>query len=443
MRRVAGILLFAALVGVVAFLFHRHRQDAPRFVQALAAVGDDQAVLLTRINGPGSTRTFVELVQADGPRRWSAETSPLLPHHALDFVAVAADATRVLVMASRGDTDVVLALDRTTGARLWQTELPGPAATGPHLGPTIFLDGPRAVFLRGPDHHVLDALALADGAHLWSYAPGAAVRLHLLAPDRLLVASDDVDAVTLDAAGEPTALGTLRVLCPTPLGLLAHVDGNPRLVTADKITTLDWNDERRATRGPCGVRGGHLIITTYGRHEHDTHIVRVDPATGIRLWYNYLWSDAILYDPFPAVVGELPRFVPFAVHSVDENRTSHELIVLDTDRDGNYRQYQFGTSPRIMIAGDTAAAWAPDHKLVVRIGQQLGQPISLTAFPGLASPVSASHHGDRLWLAGFDHADPDELPWVRFDLTAGTYLARPDLESRDADAKDWRSLGRF
>ncbi len=358
-------------------------------------------------------------------------------------VAVAADATRVLVMGKQGDVDVALALDRTTGARQWQTTLPGPAATGPRLGRTILLDGPRVMFVRGPTTDRIDALDLASGAHLWSHEATAIAELHWLAPGHLLVTEPTADAVVLDPTGAVTRpFGALHVLCPTPLGVLAVKGGRPRLLTVDEETELPWNPDRAAIPGPCGARGGHLIVATRGLLEETTSIVRIDRRSAEHVWENFSWSSNVRYDPFPALDGDLPRFVPFTTYSVDEGKTYSQLVVIDAD-EGDYQQYFPGGRTRVVIAGEHTWAHGGELQKLIRIGQTYGKPTTFLGLRGLSAPISFDAKFAQIWLASGDYASPARLPWVRFDLAAATYAANSDLEIQGADAKDWVTLGRF
>lgn len=443
MRRVAIAVLVLLVAAVAAAGWAWQRRTAPRFIVGAAAVGPGEAALLTRINTPRDTRTFVELVAGDAPR-WSVEVSPLVPTQALEVVGAAADAGRIVVLGVRDGADVAIGLDRASGAPLWQTTLPGAALPGVRLGPSVLFDGPRVILVRGEESRI-DAVAAADGALLWSHLPRGDVALHLLAPDHLLVASRARDSAVLGGEGQVLrAPGRLATLCATSLGVLADgedAEGRDRVVLVGPKESREvlFTPHRVRLDGPCGVRGGDLVFGIHDRDDEHTAVVRVGLAEPTRSWEQYYGSSTRTFGPFVAS-GELPRFVPVATHGEGDGRSYDEVAVLDLDVGDNYHQHpDLDGRASVVIAGGAAVVWLPHRGLLAQIGQTYGKPISVTVLPGLRAAATRPEHvrDGSLWLYGGEYARPAALPWARFDLAGGVVVASGDVAFGDGTDKDW------
>jgi hypothetical protein len=426
MRRITILALLAVLVaGVAGVLLLR---PSPRFTLGVLAVGPGEALLVTRHNETHGTRGWIEHVDAGGALRWSAEVTPLEVHEALGFSSVAATGELIVALARGPDGDVVLALDRVSGARQWSTTLPAIPRSGTPIGPTVLLDGPRVVLVRetAADGTVgavirLDAVALADGAHLWHHEPGDDGDVLLIAPDRLLVTTRDRSSV-LDGAGQVVASPSVwRVMCPLPTGVLASGGRQLVVLSSAPARELPLAPEQRITTGPCGDRDGDLVVTTQTGDLGGPAIGRLASDTGVARWPATPFADR-LFEPVVAIEGRLPRFLPFTLYGRDaDGPLLREFAVLDLDTGTVVARGPLDETADAIVSAGRGWLSLRFRGVIVGFDPATGAYASATRLTGLRfddARVEDVRFGE-LWLYGVEAARPDALPWAHVDLASG------------------------
>jgi outer membrane protein assembly factor BamB len=426
-RRTVVVSLAALAVAIGAALVIWVVVAPTRFIYGVVAAGPGEALLLTRRNEDNATYFWIEHVDLAG-HRWTAALTPLEPDEALGFSSVAADATRVVLLGTHPDGDVALALDRATGERLWTTTLPAAPTVDSHIGPSVVLDGPRVVLVRevrGADARaiVVDALALADGRHLWSHAPGVAGDVHRISADRLLVTTRGADAVILagDTGSVVARVPRAWLRCPLPAGALVRSGGGFTVVGADpprELTDPQW----RPSDGPCGARDGDLVVGARRASDGAVALVRLDPGSGATRWLVDL-GDKQLEETL-TVDGRLPRFLPVAMFGGGDGSVVQSLAVVDLDVGAVVREAVIHDHTSVVVTADRAWIWAPFRGVLVGLDPTTGAFASATKFTGLTSNdlIHEDLQFGALWLYGMGWGRPDALPWASVDLADGRVL---------------------
>lgn len=429
-------LVIAALVALViggALLLVRTLVPDERFIFGVAAAGPTEALLLTRRNEDHSTAFWIEHVDLAGQLRWSVELSPLKPRDALGFTSVAAADDRIVVLGLRGNDEVALALDRTSGKRLWETVLPGAHETTGRIGPMVLIDGPRVYLVRetksgGGLADRVDALSLADGATLWAFEPDKGADVYLLGPDRLLVSSMHGGASVLaGATGEVSQeIELTRVLCSVPEGLLAtHVDR--ALIVPTAADRPVWHTEPdpkwQVWDGPCGARGEDLVLGVRDHVRDSTGLARIDRKTGLPRWQIDL--GIVQSNPILTLDGRLPRFLPVYVYgSHGEGPIVNEIAIVDLDAGVVMKRATIVDHVEVLATAERAWLWFRFKNTLAGLDPATGLLTSATHFAGLSG--ADIRHDDlqfgALWLHGMGWDRPAALPWMAVDLGTGEVL---------------------
>jgi len=394
-----------------------------RFIYGVVAAGPGEALLLTRRNEDRATYFWLEDVDL-AAHRWTVALTPLELDESLGFSSVAVDDDRVVLLGVQPDGDVALALDRTTGDRLWTTKLPAAPTTDTRIGPSVVFDGPRVVLVRGirgvdaPAIQV-DVLAVADGGLLWSHTSGADGDVHRLAADQLLVTSRGGDAVVLasDTGAVVTRIPWAWVRCPLPDGVLVRGRDGLTVVGQDPPRALAADPQWRADSGPCGARGGDLVVAGRRSSDDDATVVRLDPATGTARWRVDLGEQHL--EETLTLDGRLPRFLPVTMFGGEAVGIVQALAIVDLDAGTIVRQTVVTDHMVVIVSAERAWIWAPFRGVLAGFDPATGAFASATRFKGLySSDVTRDDlRFGELWLYGMDWAKPDALPWASVDLT--------------------------
>lgn len=456
-RRTLSLGLALVVVAAAAALLYALR-PATRFSYGVSAVDGDEAVLLTRRNEDRATYFWIELIRSDGSTLWSTEVSPLQPGDALGFTGIAASADRILVLGERDHRAVVLGLSRATGEKLWDTTLPPPLTSSSRIGTALIPDGPRAYAIYDStsgetSRDELSALSVADGKILWSLSGEAAARLgrvlhvSLLGPDRLFVrGNESPDGLVLDGA-TGAQLRSVEVpagTCPFPGGLVGFTSRSAIFVPAAEgapLRRLDLDPVwRRSWSGPCGVRGGELIVGLEHPEHRELALERFDPD-GTSRWQLSLgerWS----FEPLTGDGGSLPRFLPLDVYGsrVEGGPIARELVIVDLDAGTVSARIPHEEQLVVLAARERAYLWARRSRTLVALDPGTGRLESATAIGSayVSDLQDEDFHAGQLWLAGSTWAAPPELPWAVFDLAAGRAAhVNGGLVLTDVTARGW------
>lgn len=444
MRRRLLLVLVVSVVAAVAGALLWLR-PTPRFIQGQLAIGPGEALLLTRHNESRGSRAWIDRVDAGGALRWSAELTPLEVNEALGFTGLAANDELIVALARGPDGDVVVGLDLATGARRWQSTLPPVPRSDTPIGTSVLLDGPRAVLVRvvAADGTVgatlrLDAVALADGAHLWHHDPGDDGDVRRLAPDRLLVTPRDQSARVLDGAtGLVVESPTIsRVLCPLPNGVLAAAIGQMVVLPSTPASVLPVEAMLGPTEGPCGDRDGDLVVTLNRSDASGAAVVRRAADTGQPRWPAAL--SGRLFNPMVAIDGRLPRFLPLTMFGDDGNDALlREFAVLDLDTGDVVARGPLDETAAIVVSAHRGWLWLRFRGVLVGFDPTTGAYASATRVAD-TRPDDIRHEDVRfhgLWLHGEQTARPGALPWAHVDLATGFLTTHGSITTSDATAE--------
>lgn len=437
-RRTLVVVLALLVVGAASVVWAL--RPATRFILGVVAGGPGEALLLTRRNDTHSTRFWIEHVDRTGPLRWSAELTPIEPGEALGFSSVAVADGKVIVLGGGPDGDVVLALDQDSGARLWTIALPAAGRSSARIGSMVVIDGPRAVIVRdvAADEGAgirIDALALADGAHLWTHEPGDDGDVHRVAPDRLLLTTRRGEAALLDGASGRVLerLPLTFVLCPLPDGVLGRRSGRLIVVSSAPARELPGDLRWRASDGPCGARDGDLVVGVRVGERDDAALVRLAPDSGQARWQTDLGDR--LVKPVITVDGRLPRYLPVAMDGGDAGTTIREFALVDLDTGAIVRRGPIDEHMTVVVTHERGFLWLPFRGVLVGFDPTTGAYTGATGFRD--TWTSDLRHEDvrfgELWLHGMAWGRPAALPWVNVDLASGQ-VARAGDEVGISDA---------
>jgi outer membrane protein assembly factor BamB len=459
-RRLIAALLVA---GILAATLVWWLIPAERFTYGVAPIGRDEAMLLTRRNESDRTQFWAQLVRTDGETAWTAEISPIETAEALGFSGIAANQDRVLLLGRREGTTVVMALDRETGDELWETVVP--SATLERIGPMLLVDGPRvyAIHQEGDSRsETITALALDDGAILWRLGPrdGSVDRLHveLLAPARLVVTGRGPAGLELDGATGKVwrSLPFDRLLCTVPRGIVGREKARRVVLLqrpasdgqeATASTARLGADMRIVSRdGPCGERGGDLIIGAQSDDHNALSIVRIDADSGAVLWILPLGNRAF-GAPVVTLDGRLPRFMPVSAFDRNEARgpIREEIVVVDLDRGAVRARYRTDENWQAFVTGDRAYAMSSFLRAtVVALDPATGAVARVTRLDGVDRIYLRWQHlrFGHLWLSGrMGWARPSELDWAAMDLTTGRPVhLNGDVVATDLTTAGWQEV---
>ena len=358
----------------------------------------------------------------------------------------------MIVLARDGEREFALALDRKAGRRLWQTALPGDRPTG-RIGPMVMIDGPRVYLVRetdagqGPTERI-DALALEDGALLWTFAPETGIDLHVLAPGRLLVGLRGGGGRVLDGTSGAVSqtIELSRVICTIAEGALASARGQAMLVpaAADRpIWRIEAEQSWYASDGPCGARGEDPVLVARRGSDGAMMLVRVDRGSGRPRFQTELGAGNV--EPLVSLDGRLPRFLPVAGFGSDEGGAiRQEFAVFDLEDGSEVRRAAIRDHVEVVATPERAWLWLPFKGLLVGLDPATGAIERASAVQGLGT--SHARREDlrfgSLWLHGYGWARPEALPWAAVDLRSGEFLRLNGIASaRDATAEARASLG--
>lgn len=446
-RSVALVALVAAIGTALAWTL----VPAERFVFGAAAAGPDAALLLTRRNEEYSTAFWVEHVDVEGRVRWSAEVSPLEPHEALGFTGVAVAEDRVIVLARQGEREVAVALERASGRRLWEAPLPAVRQAGGRIGPTVLVDGPRVYLVRETSAATglverIDAVALADGAALWTFEADRNGDVHLLAPGRLLVSGFGEDGSVIDGASGAVSqtVALTRVACPLADGVLALHLGRAVVVPGAADAPVwragpdpDW----RVDGGPCGLRGEDPVLGAHDAEFTAAGLVRVDRRTGSPRWQLALGARQL--EPMVTLDGRLPRWLPVSAYGDDAGASVRELMIVDLDAGTIARRSSTADYAEVIVTAERAFVWLRFRQILIGLDPETGALAGATSFAGISSEIRRDDFASgALWLHGMGWARPAGLPWAAVDLsTGGLIRANGAVTASDASAQLRAALG--
>lgn len=436
MRMLVALAVVVAAVGIGVWLLI----PETRFVYGLAPIARGEAVLLTRRNEAHDTKMWAQLVRSDGTVVWSANTDRLATIEALGFSGVAATADRVLLLGTRGGATLVRALDRERGKLIWETQI----ADGVPLwiGPMLHVDGSRAYAIHGV-HGKLTALALADGAVVWTgdEALGADASIRevvVLAPDRLMVATREAAPVLLDGT-TGAVLRTLpmrRFACTTPDAILGtDDDGLVRLpfgadVAEPRRVRLD-DGLRASLDDPCGTREGDVVIAA--EDDDRSVLVRIDPSGAAR------WSVPIpagLRARHVSADGRMPRFLPLVV-SIDG--PTHRTVIADLDAGTIVSQHEHADDRMTFVTEARAFILAIFDGTVFAVDPGDGSLERATRFTNTwgNEAVAQDYRFGELWLVGTDWGRPKAVGWAVMGLDTGEVRVNGTVQSTDVTAAGW------
>jgi outer membrane protein assembly factor BamB len=441
-----GLPAWFLLLGLVAC---SSSQEPRRFAIGIAAVGQDQAVLITWPKA-GQGARFVELVPAQGRPLWSRAFSDLTVPNTLGNTGVAATGDRIILYGERAGKIVVLGLDRATGKTVWETPVGNAGNT--RMGPMLLVDQGRVLALH-PDNpwtrDIVTALSATDGKLLWSRTdlPGTGVlSLTIVGPGRLVGSTLGAPAFLLDGA-TGQVIRTLpfnRPGCLTQLGTVG-VDGPMiTLIPAgdpapEKMIRLEAG--LRAQTEPCGQRDGDLVLGAYAQDGSEHFLVRLDPATGALRWRLGLGKD--LHFPGRAIGDRmLPRVLP--VQTVGRGpgggALQHQLVFVDLDA-GRIT----GTSPLAehyltpVLHGGRAFFKSQVGDRLFFPDPGTGALTRVLRLDGVSvQDLAADDLGhDKLWFFGSAWARRADLPRAVLDLTTGAVLTHGELHAVDVTSEGW------
>lgn len=452
MSRRARIAALVGLVAAIGTAIAWTLVPAERFVFGAAAAGPDAALLLTRRNEDSSTAFWVEHVDVEGRVRWSAEVSPLEPHEALGFTGVAVAEDRVIVLARQGEREVAVALERASGRRLWETPLPAVRQAGGRIGPTVLVDGPRVYLVRETSDasrlvERIDAVALADGAALWTFEADRSGDVHLLAPGRLLVSGFGEGGSVIDGASGAVSqtIALTRVACPLADGVLALHRGRATIVPGAADAPV-WRAEPdpnwRVDGGPCGLRGEDPVLGAHDAEFTAAGLVRVDRRTGAPRWRLALGARQL--EPMVALDGRLPRWLPVSAYGDDESGAPvRELMIVDLDAGAVARRSSTADHAEVIVTAERAFVWLRFRQILIGLDPETGALVGATSFAGISSEVRRDDFASgALWLHGMGWARPAGLPWAAVDLSTGRLIrANGSVTAGDASAQIRTALG--
>lgn len=454
MTRKRWWILFAvvALVGA-GYLFVRALTPATRFIYGWAPVGPDEALLLTRRNENDATYFWVQLVKDDGNVAWSREVTPFETSEALGFTSVAASADQIVLLGERGGTTVVKALARGDGEPQWETALAQGESL--YIGPQLIIDGLRVYVLHDVGageqrDETLTALALSDGAVLWTLAPslqkyGRMLRFALLEPGRLLVSGASADgAVEYDGVtGRVVRTLPLDPICETPRTIIGRRNGAlvvmPRVGREAEPVHLTGAARVRAS-GLCGERGDDVIIGQATGDDFAIGLARVDGRSGEVRWQldlgRWIVGEAVQGN------GQLPRFLPLVVFGsqVADGPILTQVVIVDLDTGSIVSRNPVSEHMRPFVTAGRGYVMAPFARVMFALDPETGALASATRLDGTSdNDVRAEDFRfGRLWLAGRNWGGPSELGWAVLDLESARPLhLHGGLSAVDVTARGW------
>lgn len=399
--------------------------DAPRFVTDVLPTGPGEALLWTRGNDePESDRFWLERIDAGHEPRWSVAL-PFDRSTVLGFSGLAVADAQVVVLGRGPEGTVGRALDRASGAQQWSVTLPAIAGPEGRSRPAVVLDGPRVLFLRelagSPRTTRIDAVALADGALLWTHQAGPLADLRRLAPDRLLVATSEATLVLDGATGQVLqTLAAATVMCPLADGVLLDSGGEAVLMSSAPARTLPAVD-RLVVSGEtwCGSRDSDLVVAMHAAGAaFDATAVRLAADTGAVRWQTPLGKRSLV--PMIVVDGRLPRFLPIYMRGGPGDDT-RELAVLDLDSGAVVQRGPITDSAKVFASAERAFVWIEARGNLIAIDPTTGAYAGATGF-GPGSVADDDVRFGELWLSATTLAMPAKLPWASFDLATGKLL---------------------
>jgi len=450
-RRWWILLAVVALIGG-GYFFVNALLPATRFIYGLAPVGLNEALLLTRRNESDATYFWAQLVKDDGSVAWSREVTPLHTREALGFTGVAASADRIVLLGEREGTTVVKALARGDGEPQWETALAQGESN--HIGPMLIIDGPRVYALHGigeQRYETLTALALSDGAVLWTLDPAVEKhrpRLHfaLIEPGRLLVSdASATGAVEYDGAtGRVVRTLPLHSKCDTPRTIIGDRIGAvvvmPRAGRAVEPVHLTGAG-RGALTGPCGERGDDVIIgQSTGDGSTNIGLARVDGRSGDVRWRldfgRRMFGEAIRGN------GQLPRFLPLVVFGSElaDGPILTQVVVVDLDAGSIVSRNPVSEHMLPFVTAGRGYVMAPFARVMFALDPETGALASATRLDGTSgNDVRAEDFRfGRLWLIGKNFGRPSELGWAVLDLESARPLhLNGGLGAVDVTARGW------
>lgn len=408
-----------ALVGISAC----STPAPPRFVIGVIATGPGEALLRSRGDDkPESDDFWLEPVDAGRSPRWRVAL-PVDAASAVGFGGLAVADTQVIVLGRGPDGAIARALDRATGEQQWSVALPKIAEPDARPEPSVVIDGPRALFLRGIAGQratSIDAVALADGALLWTYHAGQFAEVRPLAPGRLLVTANHGSVVIDGATGDVgETLDGVDVLCPLADGVLLNQGGDAAILTAAPVRTLPAIDRLLvASEEWCGSRDGDVVVAMYPRDTSlESTAVRRAADTGQVRWTTPLGRRSLA--KMVVVDGRLPRFLPVYLSGKFED-DARELAVLDLDDGRVVQRGAITERAQVFASAERAWVWVEDRGNLIAIDPATGAYAGATGF-GAPSHAAEDVRFGELWLYS-KKPGGHALPWATFDLATGKVL---------------------
>jgi len=426
---------------------------ATRFIYGSTPVGPDEALLLTRRNEDNATFFWVQLVKDDGIVAWSREVTPFETNEALGFTSVAASADQIVLLGERGGTTVMKALARGDGEPQWETALA--QAESLYIGPQLIIDGPRVYVLHDVGageqrDETVTALALSDGAVLWTLAPSVEkyrrmLSFALLEPGRLLVSRGSrTGAVECDgASGRVVRTLPLDPMCDTPRTIIGSRNGAlvvmPRVGREAEPVHLT-GAARVLASGPCGERGDDVIIGQATGDDLAIGLARVDGRSGEVRWQldlgRWILGEAVQGD------GQLPRFLPLVVFGsqVADGPIVTQVVIVDLDAGIIVSRTPVSEHMVPFVTAERGYLMAPFARVMFALDPATGALASATRLSGTSGiDVRAEDFRfGRLWLTGMDWGGPSGLGWAVLDLESARPLhLHGGLSAMDVTARGW------
>lgn len=337
------------------------------------ATGPGEALLRSRGDDKVESDDFwLEPVDAGHSPRWRVAL-PVDAASAVGFGGLAVADTQVIVLGRGPDGAIARALDRATGEQQWSVALPKIAEPDARPEPSVVIDGPRALFLRGIAGQratSIDAVALADGALLWTYHAGPLADVRPLAPGRLLVAANHGSVVIDGATGDVgETLDGVDVLCPLADGVLLNQGGDAAILTAAPVRTLPAIDRLLvASEEWCGSRDGDVVVAMYPRDTSlESTAVRRAADTGQVRWTTPLGRRSLA--EMVVVDGRLPRFLPVYLSGKFED-DARELAVLDLDDGRVVQRGAITERAQVFASAERAWVWVEERGNLIAIDRR-------------------------------------------------------------------------
>lgn len=444
-------LAFSVFV-LLGLLACSRKSEPKRFVTGVAAVGRNQAVLVTWPKA-GQGARYVELVPATGRPVWSRPLSDLHVPNTLGHTGVAASGDRIILYGERDGKIVVSALDRASGKIAWET--PVGTAGNTRMGPMLLVDQDRILAIH-PDNpwtrDIVTALASTDGKILWKRAdlPGTGVlSLTFLAPGRLVGSYLGTPAFLLDGA-TGQSIRNLPFERPgrlTPLGYVGADGPLITLVQGDSMTPdrqFRLETGLRAQLDVCGQRGDDLVLAAYAGDGTGHYLLRVDPATGALRWRLEL-GKTVHFPTRSIGDGRLPRTLPLPVAGPGprEGTILHRLMTIDLDAGRvtgtlplpeHYLTpvWHGGRAFFKSMTGDRLFFPDPESGALTRALRLDGVNVQDLAEDDLAD--------GRLWFFGSVWARSAELPRAVLNLSDDSVLTHGPLRVVDVTGEGWPQI---